>query len=79
VGGDSYQKHLLGRAVCAVAHRIAKVIWLVLHQGVEYPERGPALQNPRNLLRKFRRLVREFGRQGMDFKLLLEQEIAATA
>jgi transposase len=62
-------------AAWAVAHRIAKIVWLILHNGVEYEEKGTAPQNPRTLLRKFRRLVREFGRQGMDVKSLLEQEL----
>jgi transposase len=66
-------------AAWAVAHRIAKVIWLVLHQGVEYEEKGTAPPNPRTLVRKFRRLVREFGRQGIDVKSLLNQELAANA
>jgi transposase len=65
-------------AAWAVAHRIARVIWLILHRGVEYEEKGPAPVNPRTLVRKFRRLVREFGRQGMDVKSLLDQELAAT-
>jgi hypothetical protein len=66
-------------AAWAVAHRIGKVIWLVLHKEVEYEEKGTAPQNPRTLVRKFRRLVREFGRQGIDVKSLLDQEIAANA
>ncbi len=66
-------------AAWAVAHRIAKVIWLVMHQGVEYEEKGTAPPNPRTMVRKFRRLVREFGRQGVDVKALLDQELAANA
>lgn len=65
-------------AAWAVAHRIAKVIWLILHNEVEYEEKGTAPQNPRTLLRKWRRLMREFGRQGINVKSLLEQELAAT-
>ncbi len=47
-------------AAWAVAHRMAKVIWLVLHEEVEYQEKGPALPNQRTLTRKLRTLVREF-------------------
>jgi hypothetical protein len=32
-------------AAWAVAHRIAKVIWLVLHERVEYQEKGSAPPN----------------------------------
>jgi transposase len=66
-------------AAWAVAHRIGKVIWLMLHNGVEYIEKGTAPGNPRTLKRKFRRIVREFSRQGIDVKALLEQELAPTA
>jgi len=65
-------------AAWAVAHRVAKVIWLILHKGVEYIEKGTATPNERTLVRKFRRLVREFGRQGISVKSLLEQEIRET-
>jgi hypothetical protein len=52
-------------AAWAVAHRIAKVIWLVLHQEVEYQEKGSAPPNERTLVRKFKRLVKEFGSLGL--------------
>lgn len=66
-------------AAWAVAHRIAKLIWLILHNGVAYEEKGAAPPNPRTLLRKFRRLVREFDRQGISVRALIEQEIPATS
>jgi len=66
-------------AAWAVAHRIAKVIWLILHNGVEYEEKGPATISERTLLRKLRRLMREFGKHGIDVKSLLEQDVAAHA
>ena len=65
-------------AAWAVAHRLAKVIWLILHNGVEYQEKGNAAPNPATLLRKFRRLVREFNRQGINVRSLIAQEIPAT-
>jgi len=66
-------------AAWAVAHRIAKLVWLILHEGVEYVEKGTAPLNPRTLVRKFRRLLREFDRHGIDAKSLLEQELVATS
>ncbi len=53
-------------AVWAIAHRIAKVVWLLLHEGVSYQERGPAQPNPETLKRKLRNLVRQFTRLGVD-------------
>ena len=64
-------------AAWAVAHRIGKVVWLMLHEGVEYQERGPAVANPRTLQRKFRKLLREFHRAGIDPMSLLEQPVIA--
>jgi len=65
-------------AAWAVAHRIAKVIWLMLHEGVEYQEKGAATANPRTLARKLRRLLREFERAGIDPKSVLPQPVGAT-
>lgn len=53
-------------AIWAVAHRIVKVVWLVLHQGVEYQEQGPGQPNPETLKRKLRNLVRQFSKLGID-------------
>jgi transposase len=60
-------------AVWAVGHRIAKLIWRLLHDGVEYQEKGPAARNPQTLIRKFRRLVKDFQRLGIDVPTLLPQ------
>jgi transposase len=53
-------------AVWAVAHRIAKIVWLVLHDGVQYEERGPAKPNPETLKRKLRNLLLQCTRLGVD-------------
>jgi transposase len=65
-------------AAWAVANRIARVIWLLLHDGVEYQEKGPAPINPRTLVRKFRRLLLEFSRAGMDARSLLDASVPST-
>ncbi|MGA2716843.1 MAG: IS110 family transposase [Bryobacteraceae bacterium] len=64
-------------AAWAVAHRIAKVIWLILHREVEYQEKGSAPPNERTLLRKFRRLLKDFGHLGLDVRALLNQQLTA--
>jgi transposase len=64
-------------AAWAVAHRIAKVVWLVLHQGVEYQEKGSAPPNERTLVRKFKRMLKEFGRLGLDVRALLDSQLTA--
>jgi transposase len=60
-------------AAWAVAHRVAKLIWMVLHQGVEYQEKGTAPLNRRTLTRKFRRLLQECAKAGFDAQDLLAQ------
>ena len=64
-------------AAWAVAHRIAKIVWLVLHRQLEYQEKGPALPHERTLVRKFKRMLKEFGRLGLDVRALLDQQLAA--
>jgi transposase len=66
-------------AAWAVAHRMAKVIWLIMHEEVEYQERGPALPNPRTLKRRLRKLLQEFEGQGMNVKQQIEEALAARA
>ena len=66
-------------AAWAVAHRIAKVIWLVLHREVEYQEKGSAPPNERTLMRKFSRMLKEFGRLGLDVHALLNQQVKEPA
>ena len=60
-------------AAWAVAHRIGKVIGLVLHEEVEYVEKGPGKINTQTLNRKFRRLMKEFARNGVDPRTLLDE------
>ncbi len=66
-------------AAWAAAHRITKVIWLLLHEGVEYQEKGTAPANPRTLARKCLRLQRECARAGFDLRILLARPAVATA
>ena len=66
-------------AAGAVAHRMAKIVWLVLHHQVEYQEKGPAVPNERTLVRKFKRMLKEFGRLGLDVRVLLDQQVPAHA
>ena len=63
-------------AAWAVAHRLAKIIWLILHEGVEYQEKGAAPVNERTLVRKFKRLLSALARQGLDARALMDQQLA---
>lgn len=60
-------------AAWAVAHRNGKVIWLILHEEVEYEEKGPGKIKIQSLNRKFRRLMKEFARHGVDPRSMLDE------
>jgi len=66
-------------AVWAVAHRVARIIWLVLHREVEYQEKGAAPPNERTLVRKFKRMLKEFGVLGLDVRALIDQQLPETS
>jgi transposase len=66
-------------AAWAVAHRIAKVICLVMHEGVEYQEKGSAPLHPKTLNRKLRRLLKDFAKAGIDAQAALTQALTAEA
>ena len=51
------------QAIGAIAHRLCRLIWRILHQGLTYEERGPAV----TLLRAQRRtakMIRDLRRLG---------------
>src|SRR5215469_1775964 len=64
-------------AAWAVAHRIAKLIWLIMHQGVEYQEKGSAPLHPKILQRKLGRLLKEFAKAGIDAQAAMGQALAS--
>jgi hypothetical protein len=71
------------RPAGATIGRVAAIRVLLLHHDLEpWREkdvvRGRTQGGLRTLLRKFRHLVREFGRQGVNVKALPDQELAAT-
>ena len=46
------------QAVWAVAHRLCRLIWKILHQGVHYEERGPEVSRKR-AQRRAAKMIRE--------------------
>jgi transposase len=50
-------------AIWAIAHRLCRLIWKILHQGVAYEERGPAvsLKSKRNRATRMIRELRKLG------------------
>ena len=46
------------QAIGAIAHRLCRLIWLILHRGVRYEERGPAV-NQRSKQQRTAKMIRE--------------------
>jgi len=46
------------QAIGAIGHRLCRVIWIILHQGVRYEERGPAV-NERSKRKRTLKMIRE--------------------
>ena len=63
----TFQQLLPGRdykkVVWAIGHRVCRTIWLVLHKGVDYQERGPAI-SATSKKRRTSRMVRELRKLG---------------
>ena len=57
------------KAIWAVAHRMARVIWLVLHEGVSYVEKGPLALDPAAALRRKTQLVKRLRALGYEVQL----------
>jgi transposase len=56
------------QTIRAVAHRHCRLIWLILHQGVRYEERGPAVTK-RSKQRRTARMIRQLRRLGYRIEL----------
>jgi len=57
------------KAIWAVAHRVLRLIWKVLHEGVAYQERGPQPLTAPARRRRRARLLRELRKLGYDVTL----------
>jgi hypothetical protein len=58
-----------GKAVWAIAHRLCRLIWKALHEGVHYVERGPA-PSPITLKRRRQTLVIQLKKLGYQVQLI---------
>ena len=52
------------KAIGAIAHRLCRLIWKILHAGVHYLERGPLSLNEKALQRRKQTLIRELRKLG---------------
>ena len=51
------------QAIGAIAHRLCRLIWIILHRAVRYEERGPAVSRSKTELRAAK-MIRELRRLG---------------
>lgn len=51
------------QAIGAIAHRLCRLIWLILHQGIRYEERGPAVSQRSRQIRT-RKMIRQLQQLG---------------
>jgi transposase len=51
------------QAIWAIAHRLCRLLWLILHKGVDYEERGPAV-SAKSKRTRATRMIRELKKLG---------------
>ena len=64
------------QAIGAIAHRLCRLIWLILHQAARYEERGPAVTK-RSKQRRTARMIRELRALGYQVEALNPQTVAS--
>ena len=60
------------QAIWAIAHRLCRLIWKLLHQGIRYDERGPAVSRLRTQ-RRAAKMIRELRSLGYRVESVLPQ------
>ena len=56
------------RAIGAIAHKLSNIIWLILHRGVRYEERGPAVSQKARQARTTK-MIKELRKLGYRIEL----------
>ena len=56
------------QAIGVIAHKLCRLIWMILHQGIRYEERGPAVSE-RSLRVRTARMIRILRRRGYRVEL----------
>lgn len=65
------------QAIGAIAHRQCRLIWLILHEGVRYEERGPGLSKRSKQLRTWK-MIRELRKLGYQIESPVSEQRQAT-
>jgi len=59
------------KAIWAIAHRLCRLIWKLLHEGIAYREQGARGRDPQVIRKRARKLVGDLRRLG--YKVLIEE------
>jgi len=65
------------QALGAVAHKLCRLIWMILHQGIRYEQRGPAVSERSRRVR-ITRMIRILRRQGYRVEPVVIQPCCTT-
>jgi hypothetical protein len=65
------------QTIGAIAHRQCRLIWLILHKGVSYEERGPAVTK-RSKQKRTARMIRQLRNLGYRIELPNPQHLNPT-
>jgi hypothetical protein len=58
------------QAIGAIAHRLCRLVWKILHDGVTYEERDPVVSQARAQRRRAAKMLRELRRLGYRVELI---------
>lgn len=64
-----------GKAIWAVAHRLCRMAWYILHRGVTYEERGPR-NHPLADKRRAARMIRQLRQMGIQISITSPEGLA---
>jgi transposase len=64
------------QAIGAIAHRLCRLIWMILHEAVRYEERGPAVSRSKTE-RRARLMIRELRRLGYRVEPVAAEGVSA--
>jgi transposase len=56
------------RTIWAIAHRLCRLVWMILHRGIRYEERGPEVTQKTKQIRTAK-MIRELGKLGYRVEL----------
>jgi transposase len=58
------------KAIWAVAHRLCRILWMILHQGIPYQEKGHPTVTAQVIQRRQRRIRAEFAKHGFQVQFI---------